>query len=73
MLTELAAFLAVSALVIVTPGPDTLLTIRNTLSGGRRAGVFTAIGSRRDRPAGRSRRARGSQRSLSPRSRRSEP
>jgi len=38
------AFLGVSALVIVTPGQDTALTIRNTLAGGRRAGVFTAIG-----------------------------
>jgi threonine/homoserine/homoserine lactone efflux protein len=33
------AFLAVSALVIVTPGPDTALTIRNSLLGGR-AGAF---------------------------------
>lgn len=39
-----AAFLAVSVLVIVTPGPDTALTIRNTLLGGRRSGVFTALG-----------------------------
>jgi threonine/homoserine/homoserine lactone efflux protein len=41
---ELAAFLAISALVIVTPGQDTLLTIRNTILGGRRGGVFTALG-----------------------------
>jgi threonine/homoserine/homoserine lactone efflux protein len=41
---ELAAFLGVSALVIVTPGQDTALTIRNTLLGGRVAGVFTAVG-----------------------------
>ena len=41
---DLLAFLAVSALVIATPGQDTALTIRNTLSGGRRAGVFTAVG-----------------------------
>jgi threonine/homoserine/homoserine lactone efflux protein len=41
---ELAAFLAVSAIVIVTPGPDTALTIRSSLMGGRRAGVFTAVG-----------------------------
>jgi threonine/homoserine/homoserine lactone efflux protein len=38
------AFLGVSAVVIVTPGQDTALTIRNTLAGGRRAGVFTALG-----------------------------
>ena len=44
MLAQLAAFLGVSALVIVTPGQDTALTIRNTLAGGRRAGVFTAVG-----------------------------
>ena len=37
-------FLAVSALVIMTPGPDTALTIRNVLLGGRRGGIFTALG-----------------------------
>jgi len=41
---HLAAFLAVSAIVIVTPGQDTALTIRNSLLGGRRAGIFTALG-----------------------------
>jgi threonine/homoserine/homoserine lactone efflux protein len=41
---ELTAFLGVSILVIVTPGPDTALTIRNTLVGGREGGVFTAVG-----------------------------
>jgi threonine/homoserine/homoserine lactone efflux protein len=41
---ELLAFLGVSVLVIVTPGQDTALTIRNTLLGGRRAGVLTALG-----------------------------
>src|SRR5213596_2645668 len=39
-----AAFLAVSLLVICTPGQDTALTIRNTLLGGRRSGVATASG-----------------------------
>jgi threonine/homoserine/homoserine lactone efflux protein len=38
------AFLGVSAVVIVTPGPDTALTIRNSLAGGRRGGVATAAG-----------------------------
>ena len=38
------AFLLVSAVVIVTPGPDTALTIRNTLLGDRRAGILTALG-----------------------------
>ena len=41
---ELLAFFAVSALVILTPGQDTALTIRNTLAGGRRSGVGTALG-----------------------------
>jgi threonine/homoserine/homoserine lactone efflux protein len=41
---ELAGFLGVATLVIVTPGQDTALTIRNTLLGGRSGGVFTAIG-----------------------------
>jgi threonine/homoserine/homoserine lactone efflux protein len=41
---DLAAFLAVAVLVIVTPGQDTALTIRNALLGGRRAGAFTALG-----------------------------
>lgn len=38
------AFLGISLVVIMTPGPDTALTIRNTLLGGARGGVFTAIG-----------------------------
>jgi threonine/homoserine/homoserine lactone efflux protein len=41
---HLAEFLAVSVVVIVTPGPDTALTIRNTLLGNRRSGIFTALG-----------------------------
>ena len=44
MVGALGAFLAVSAVMIVTPGPDTALTIRNTLMGGRRAGCFSALG-----------------------------
>ena len=44
MVAHALAFLGVSALVIVTPGQDTALTIRNTLLGGRRSGVLTAAG-----------------------------
>src|SRR5207249_4895698 len=44
MVSQFVAFLGVSALVMVTPGPDTALTIRNTLLGGRRGGVATALG-----------------------------
>jgi threonine/homoserine/homoserine lactone efflux protein len=39
----LLAFLGV-AVVIVTPGPDTAMTVRSTLLGGRQAGVLTASG-----------------------------
>jgi threonine/homoserine/homoserine lactone efflux protein len=41
---HLAGFLLVAVVVIVTPGPDTALTIRNTLLGGRRSGIGTAAG-----------------------------
>jgi threonine/homoserine/homoserine lactone efflux protein len=44
MVTNFLAFLGVSLVVIVTPGPDTALTIRNTLFGGRSAGIATAGG-----------------------------
>ena len=43
-MTHFLAFLGISLVVIMTPGPDTALTIRNTFLGGARGGVFTAIG-----------------------------
>src|ERR687886_185515 len=43
-MATLWAFVGVAALVIVTPGPDTALTIRNVLFGGRACGVATAAG-----------------------------
>src|SRR5918996_1186413 len=43
-MAELLTFLGVAVVVIVTPGQDTALTVRNTLAGGRRAGVRTAAG-----------------------------
>ena len=39
-----AAYLAVSALLIITPGPDMALVTRNVFSSGRRAASFTALG-----------------------------
>ena len=43
--SSLAAFLAISIAVIVTPGQDTALTIRNTLMDGAHAmAIATAAG-----------------------------
>lgn len=38
------AFLGVAILMVVSPGPDTALVVRNTLLSGRRAGVATVVG-----------------------------
>lgn len=43
-MSALLVFIGVSLIVIVAPGPDTAMTIRNTLLGGRAAGIFTALG-----------------------------
>ncbi|HEY5985357.1 MAG TPA: LysE family transporter, partial [Streptosporangiaceae bacterium] len=44
MTAHLGGFLAIAVVVIVTPGPDTALTIRNSVAGGRRAGMCTDAG-----------------------------
>jgi threonine/homoserine/homoserine lactone efflux protein len=44
LLTNWAAFFALSVLLIVTPGPDTALVLRNSIWGGRKGGVATAAG-----------------------------
>ena len=41
---SLIPFLAVSAVVIVAPGPDMALVGRNALFGGRRVAVSTSAG-----------------------------
>src|ERR1700704_7192139 len=41
---DLGGFLAISALLIVAPGPDMVLVARNTLRGGRRSGIATGVG-----------------------------
>ncbi|TME58723.1 MAG: LysE family translocator [Chloroflexi bacterium] len=38
------AWVALSALIIATPGPDTALIIRNALAGGPRASTMSALG-----------------------------
>jgi threonine/homoserine/homoserine lactone efflux protein len=42
--TSFLAFISVSLFVIMTPGPDTALVVRNTIVGHRRGGVLTALG-----------------------------
>src|SRR5689334_11797987 len=41
---RLAAYLVVSAVLIMTPGPDMALVTRNALNAGSRAAVITAAG-----------------------------
>jgi threonine/homoserine/homoserine lactone efflux protein len=41
---QLAAFLAIAVVVCVTPGPDMLLVLRNTVAGGRLVGAATVGG-----------------------------
>jgi threonine/homoserine/homoserine lactone efflux protein len=42
---QLAAFLAFTALLVLTPGAATAVVVRNVLEGGRRAGVAAAAGA----------------------------
>ena len=38
------AFLVIAVVVIVSPGPDFALTVRNTVARGQRAGMSTSAG-----------------------------
>jgi threonine/homoserine/homoserine lactone efflux protein len=38
-------FIAVTAPLVLSPGPSTAVVLRNSLSGGARAGLFTAAGA----------------------------
>ena len=38
------AFIVLAAVLTITPGADTVLTLRNTLSGGTRDGLYTMAG-----------------------------
>lgn len=41
---EFLAFMGLAALLVVTPGPDTMLVVRNSLRVGARGGVATTFG-----------------------------
>jgi RhtB (resistance to homoserine/threonine) family protein len=41
---DLAPYLVLSVLLIVAPGPDTAMVTKNALFGGRRGGIFCAVG-----------------------------
>ena len=43
-MADLFAFLAASTLVILIPGPDTLVVLRGVLFHGRRSAALTAAG-----------------------------
>src|SRR4051812_7147270 len=44
MSVDFLPFLAISVLLIVMPGPDTAVVTKNALLGGRRSGVYCAVG-----------------------------
>ncbi len=44
MFVHFGAFLAISLLLAIAPGPDTALATRNALVGGRQAALFTVLG-----------------------------
>lgn len=44
MVADLLAFTATAALIVLLPGPDTLVVVRNLLRGGRRRAALTVLG-----------------------------
>ena len=44
MLVELASFTLASVLIVLLPGPDSLVVVRGLVRGGRRGGASTAAG-----------------------------
>jgi threonine/homoserine/homoserine lactone efflux protein len=44
MLTSLATFALAATLVVLLPGPDTLVVVRNLIKGGRRVAARTVLG-----------------------------
>jgi len=45
VLLTVAAFVGAAILIVLLPGPDTLVVVRSILRGGRRTGVLTALGN----------------------------
>ena len=45
MIHAVAAFAALSLIMTITPGPDSLLVLRSSLRDGRRAGARVAAGA----------------------------
>jgi threonine/homoserine/homoserine lactone efflux protein len=41
---QLAGFIVVAALLVISPGPNTLLILTNSVAGGRSAGMATVLG-----------------------------
>jgi RhtB (resistance to homoserine/threonine) family protein len=44
MIDQILLIVSVTSLIMVTPGPDMVLVLRNTFVGGRHAGLQTSIG-----------------------------
>ena len=44
MIDQLLVIVGITALVLISPGPDMVIVLRNTLLGGRRAGLVTSAG-----------------------------
>lgn len=45
VLVSLAAFTAAAVVIVLLPGPDTLVVVRSIVRGGRHQGVLTALGN----------------------------
>jgi len=44
MFGQIRVIVSLTTLVMLSPGPDMVLVLRNTLVGGRRAGLQTSVG-----------------------------
>jgi threonine/homoserine/homoserine lactone efflux protein len=45
VLLTVLAFVGAATLIVLLPGPDTLVVVRSILRGGRRQGILTALGN----------------------------